>query len=140
MRKLRAEKEEDLKKLVSYLNFCHDGILKKIIFLKKRELNEEDGSLLYLFNDKEDFITCDIEIEMLLNSYENAKKDQVVLLQFKGVDNFSFSQNKNFDYSNIYELRVQKNKSSRSEFIFYSTQNKIESLKIECDQLICIEK
>lgn len=140
MRKLKVEKYEDIKKLVSYLNFCHDGILKKVGFFKKRELDEEDGALIYSFNDKEDFITCDIEIEMLLNSYENAKKDQVVLLQFKGVDNFSFSQNKDFDYSNIYELQVQKNKNSRPQFVFYSTQNKIESLKIECEQLICIER
>jgi hypothetical protein len=69
--------------------------------VKDRAFNE-DGNLVYPFGDMKDAVYCDIEVELLLNSYKGAKKDQVVVFDFKTTDCFTFKQTEGLDYSRGY--------------------------------------
>lgn len=135
MKKHQPKNTEEIKTLLTYLNSCHDGSIKKISFIKDRDINQ-DGDLSYPF---EDAIGGNIEIELILNNYEGAKKYQIVVLQFQNVRIFNFYQNTNFDYSDVYELKFNSDKGFLS-FNFYSTAKKIKSLIIICKQMVCIEK
>ena len=108
MKKHQPKNIEEIKSLLKYLNSCHDASMKRICFGKDRDINQ-DGDLDYPF---EDVINGDVEIELILNSYQGAKRDQRVLLQFK-------------------DVRI---------FNFYSTAKKVKSLSIICNQIVCIEK
>ncbi len=77
--------------LLQHLNACHDGSLRNIHFRKQRDVME-DGSLSYGFQTVADFVLCNVEAELLLNSYEGAKPDQIVLLEFKEVSEIMFAR------------------------------------------------
>ena len=125
--------------LLKYLNYCHDGCITRISFLKKREIDKETGSIIYPFDDLQEMIFCDIEIEVILNSYDEAKMDQCILLFFKHVSSFLFAQNTPYDYSDIYEVRLKKGSADSLEFSFYSTNQSMRSLSISCRHFICQE-
>lgn len=140
MRIRKTKNFSEVKALIQNLNFCHDSSLRKICFIKKRSVDKKDGSLIYPFDNIEELINCDIEMELILNSYLGAKKDQIIILSFKDVKSFKFMQNGKYDYSDIYELKAIANKYSNADFHFYSTKEKIESLIITCSEFICKEK
>ena len=126
---------KEIKALIGYLNSCHDGSIERISFIKKRG-TDKNGNLVYL---SEGFSDTDIAIELILNSYEGAKKNQIVILEFNNVKVFSFHQSASFDYSDINELKVESDKASLN-FIFISTIKEVKSLTISCSQIICIEE
>lgn len=130
---------KDSLSLLERLNFCHDAAIKKICFNKKRSFNEADGSLLYPFDDTADFIKCDIEIELLHNNYEGAKRTQVLNLSFVDTISFNFAQDNTHDYSDIYEAKCVDDKAGNMTFHFYSSEEKVESLTIKCSELVCKE-
>lgn len=126
---------KEIKVLLGYLNSCHDGSIKRISFIKKRGI-DKSGNLVYL---SEEFSETDIEIELILNSYQGAKRSQIVILEFNNVKVFSFHQDASFDYSDIRELKVETDKASLN-FTFISTIKEVNPLTISCSQIVCIEK
>ena len=123
--------------LFEKLNACHDASLQKLSFEKARELNQ-DGSLVYPFDDPKDFALCTVNVTLLLNSYKGAKPKQVVNLTFNEVYNLRFEQPADIDYSDVYEVQaVRTEKNLRVNF--YSTKAKILSLQLECREVICDE-
>jgi hypothetical protein len=146
MKTFKPKNTKEIINLISYLNFCHDGSLRKICFLKNREVDITNGSLIYPFENTKEFIDCDIEVELILNSYEGAKKDQIILFEFKNTKSFGFSQNEGFDYSDIYEVEFKSDNNANLNFIFYTHKppnapnEKIAFLSIVCKEIICIEK
>lgn len=107
------------------------------MFLKKRELDEHDGSLIYPFEDEKEFVNCDIEMELLLNSFQGAKKDQKVRFQFGNAKRFSFSQSTDFDYADIYDLDFEVRDAAQLEFSFFSTSAKIKAFSVTCEMFTC---
>jgi hypothetical protein len=124
---------------LKYFNLFHDASLTKIVFSKRRDIDEKDGSLVYPFEDTERIRFCDIKACFLHNNYDDARPRQVVELYFKDVRSFEFNQNDLFDYSDIYQIEcVSENDSLK--FTFYCTSDKIAALKIICDRFKCKEK
>lgn len=121
------------------LNHCHDGSLKRICFSKNRELNQKDGSLIYPFETFEDRVLCDVVVEVLLNSYPDAKKNQVIVLEFGSVVRLRFAQDGNYDYSDIYEVKIDRDEGFSLRTIFYATEAKIPVLELGCRTLVCRE-
>jgi len=139
MMKIHKPKSADeVKNTISYLYDCHDGSIRKICFIKEREV-EQNGSLVYPFADIRDFINCDVEMELLLNCYPTAKKDQIVLLKFIKTRSFTFMQTEEFDYSDIYELKFEGKKGTSLLFCFYATKKMFKALSLSCEKLICEE-
>lgn len=130
---------EEVNLLIKRLNVFHDASLVKIMFRKPRFLEKDDGSLVYPFDDPRKEVLCDIKAYFLHNSYEDAKRDQEVELDFQDVSEFQFSQDENFDYSDIYHLKCEGTPSSKLCFLFYSSIKQILSLKIVCSKIICKE-
>ena len=137
MKKITVKTSKEITDLLKSVNFCHDASLRNISFRKKREFNR-DGSLIYPFEDIKQAIKCDVTTELLLNSFKGAKKKQIVLFEFMDVDLFSFKQNKEFDYSDIYEVKFQELKDCGYNFVFYATQNKIDFLSLFCDKVTIV--
>ena len=130
---------EEVNLLIKRLNFFHDASLVKILFRKPRFLTEDDGSLVYPFDDSRKEIFCDIRAHFLHNSYDTAKRNQKVELDFQEVSEFRFSQDNNFDYSDIYHLKCESTTSPNLDFLFYSSTKQFLSLKISCSKVICKE-
>ena len=86
-----------------------------------------------------DATICNIHIEMILNSYTGAKKDQVVVLEFIGSEAFRFEQKNDYDYSDIYHIDFDQEKDGRFTFQFQATSNNIPTQVITCKELICKE-
>mgnify|MGYP001583848386 CR=1 FL=1 len=126
--------------ILNYLNRCHDGSIKTILFMKKREIDPKTGDLVYDAVNIKEMALCDIKIEMFLNSYEGAKKDQVVMFEFKRVKKFNFFQDVSIDYSDVYESTVANGVNSTLEFKFLSTGKKLPTLSISCEKLVLTEK
>ncbi len=124
--------------LLSRLCHCHDGSLKRISFVKDRAL-DEDGNLVYPFGDMKNAVYCDIEVELLLNSYEEAKKDQVVEFTFKKTDCFNFAQEKGIDYSDIQEVTCDGGQNSLLVFRFYAGEARTEVISLTCQKVSCKE-
>ena len=109
----------------------------------------ENGDLVYPYTKLEDLIKCDIEVELLLNSYNGALPKQVVVLHFEGVKSFHFFQEHTFDYSEIYEVTFCVLEVNKFEFIFHVRPGSIfhvrpgseliDTLKIVCTKMICKE-
>ena len=133
----KSENLVEIRSQILKLNFCHDASLRKISFYKIREVDEHNGSLIYPFDDLKEMMDCDIELELILNSYEGAKKDQIVILEFKDTTSFSFYQTPDFDYSDIYELEVTENQGL--QFSFYAIDKKIKTLSLTCGKFISKE-
>lgn len=139
MRVFEPKSYKEVNDLISYLASCHDGSIRKICFLKDRSLIENGGlSYPYDINDPSNCI-CSIEMELLLNCYAGAKKQQIVRLKFQKTKSFTFKQNENFDYSDIYELTCEKTESLALNFIFYASKDEIKPLSILCEKIICEE-
>ena len=141
----KPKSDVELKALLTHLNGCHDASLRRISFIKDRMLNE-DGDLVYQFTCEDAFINSDIEMEMLLNSYPTAKKQQVVIFKFIGTRIFAFVQDESFDYSDIFKVKGKIADDSKFNFIFYSSKlsksrqdDKVKSLELCCSQVICTE-
>jgi hypothetical protein len=130
---------QEVNLLIKHSNFFHDASLNKIVFIKARSLNKKDGSLVYPFDDPKKEILCDIKAHFLHNSYEAAKSNQKVVLEFQEVSEFQFGQNENFDYSDIYHLKCESTPNSKLSFLFYSSTKQVLSLKIVCTKVICKE-
>ncbi|MBI4846877.1 MAG: hypothetical protein HY810_10485 [Candidatus Omnitrophica bacterium] len=128
---------KEVKDLIKYFNYCHDGCIRTVCFRKKCDIDGL-GNLIFSFENTKDFLVCDIEMEMLLNSYSKAKKNQVIKLYFLETDVFQFFQKNNFDYSQIYQVSFNRN-NKKINFIFYSTDKEIKSLIIRCKELIIRE-
>lgn len=101
MKTHKADDEDSIRALLEYLNVCHDGSLRRISFVKDRELTE-DGNLIIFSSEMLVKGDCEIEAELLLNSYIGASPTQVVILNFQDVRSFRLYQDNNFDYSDIY--------------------------------------
>ena len=138
MRLFEPKTIEEINELLHYLCRCHDGSIKRISFLKDRELNE-NGNLVYPFLDIAEEANCNIEVELLLSTYPTAKKDQIVLLQFNVVRHFRFMQDPHFDYSDVYDLGFEPDDAHNLNFIFYSTKKRIKSLEVSCRTIVCKE-
>ena len=139
MKTVSCRNERNILELLRHLNFCHDASMRKICFSKDRQVDRKDGALVYPFGDIRDTIKCDIQVELILNSYEGAKTDQIVILEFKESTAFELMQTCDFDYSDIYELRFEQEKGPNFHFTFYATGNKVKVFSISCKQLICKE-
>ncbi len=129
---------EAMQELLIYLNFCHDGSLYKISFLKERSVDRDTGDLIYCVGDPKDAVNCDIHTELILNSYPSAKKDQRVELRFIKTKSFIFFQNQNLDFSDINELNFSK-QGDYFKFNFFNSKQKNPFLEIICEEVNCIE-
>jgi hypothetical protein len=138
----RAGDEASIRALLDYLNACHDGSLRRITFSKSRGYTN-DGDLFYPLEPPEDWqsapVPCDIEMELLLNSYRGTSTRQIVLLRFDGVRTFRFSQDSTYDYSDIYEVNLSPVKPGVVKLSFCGTAEKIETLTIVCSKVVCTE-
>ena len=138
MKTHKADDEDSIRALLEYLNVCHDGSLRRISFVKDRELTE-DGNLIIFSSEMLVKGDCEIEAELLLNSYIGASPTQVVILNFQDVRSFRFYQDNNFDYSDIYEVNFCRAGKYMFEFSFCTTQEKIEFLNIAFRKVVCRE-
>ena len=140
MRLTQVNRVEEASLLLVKLNHCHDGSLVRIAFTKPRDVNKENGSLTYPFTSMEDDVLCDVEAELILNSYEGAKTDQRVVFEFKGVTSFRFEQGQ-YDYSDIYEAKCQLGQEVRTPlmFTFYATKEKHITVILQCKEWCCKE-
>lgn len=139
MRIFEAGTPQQVATLIQHLNSCHDGSVRKLCFQKQRELDKISGALIYPFENEEDRALCDVEMELLLNSYSGAKKDQAILLEFKAVTRLTFSQNERQDYSEIYEVAATVRDDAAFDVSFCSGRDKHESLRLSCKRIVCKE-
>ena len=139
MKRYEADDEASIRAVLDHLNSCHDGSLRRICFIKEREWTDE-GNLVYPCSDPKGFAECDVEIELLLNSYVGAVPTQVVMLYFKEVRTLQFSQEDGVDYSDIHELIFCSLKDEMFQFSFHATPRKVKVLTLACRKLVCQEE
>ncbi len=139
MRKLQPRNNGEIKDLVSYLGGCHDASIKKISFVKDRHFTA-NGDLAWS-HDPADLSNakCTIVVELLLNSYTGAKKDQVVVLEFGEVMSFTFVQDADFDYSDVYEVSLEQLKDQQVRFVFFCTEKRVKAISGLCRAVVCKE-
>jgi len=142
MKRHEASDEASVRALLDYLNACHDGVVRRISFLKDRGYTDE-GNVFWpaespaAWNDS--MALCSIEMELLLDSYAAASPQQVVLLRFEDVRSFRFFQDA-FDYSFIYEVILNESGTGQVEFLFrIGWSEKAEALRIVCPRIVCVE-
>ena len=134
-----ADDENSIGALFDYLNVCHDGFIRRISFIKDREYCDEDGNITYPSEENGYNIICDIEMELLLNSYIGALPRQIVMLTFEKVMSFRFFQESSFDYSEIYEATFNRSSNGTFEFSFYESAKRNTMLTLNCSKVICKE-
>lgn len=139
MKITRVKTSDQALNLMRNLNYCHDASVRKICFMKKRELDRKTGSLIYPFDRLQDRTLCDVHVEMLLNSYLGAKRDQTVLFKFVGVSKLALRQGQQQDYSDVYEVGIRTSQAGVLEVSFYSTEKKVRLLSLSCLQFVCRE-
>ncbi len=139
MKITKANNVKQAEALLQYLNACHDGSIISFCVKKQREVDKQDGSLIYPDIDPADFVLCEIEMELILNSYEGAKTDQIVQLQFEQVREFTLKQDKMHDFSELYEVAVQDGNASTIRVIFYATEDRISAVDLFCESIVCKE-
>ncbi len=142
MKTHEASDEASIRALLAYLNVCHDGVVRRISFLKDVAYTDE-GDVSWPAQSppawKNGMVPCSIEMELLLNSYAAASLRQVVLLRFGDVRSFRFFQDA-FDYSFIYEVVLNKAGAGEFEFLFrMGWSEKAEALRIVCPRIVCVE-
>ncbi len=130
--------ETSIKATLEYLNVFHDGIIRRISFIKDVDYDKE-GNVCHLCEGEQDEIFCNIEMELLLNSFEGASPKQIVALHFEDVQSFRFFQKKTFDYCDIYEVAFNKLSQNEFEFVFRirPKQKLTDVLRIVCQKIIC---
>ncbi len=133
-----ADDENSIRALLDYLNVCHDGFIRRISFIKDREYWDEDGGIAYPSDENGYNIICDIEMDLLLNSYIGASRLQVVLLIFEKVMHFRFFQENSFDYSEIYEVTFNRVSNGTFDFSFCEPSKNM-MLTLNCSKVICKE-
>lgn len=139
MNKVRAQTvPQAVEMLQHYLNF-HDAAISKISFTKERELDAADGSLRM----SPELAECNVVMGLLHNSYKGAKKDQMIVLEFKGVTAIEFSQRPDEDYSDILKVDARE-KDGRIEVAFTSTfasanDRAYRSITLLCKEIVCKE-
>ena len=143
MKRHEAADEASIRALLDYLNVCHDGVVRRISFLKDRAYTDE-GDVVWPAESpaawKDSMARCSIEMELLLNSYAAASPRQVVLLRFEDVRSFRFFQENTFDYSFIYEVVLNESGAGEFEFVFrMGWSEKAEALRIVCSRVVCEE-
>lgn len=134
----KVNNKTSIRALLDHLNVCHDGSIRRISFLKDREL-DKDGNLVYPFAAVENGVKCKIEVELLLNSYVGASPKQIVVFNFEEVRSFRFFQKNTFDYSDILEVNFSCGGTDTFEFSFYATSKKIRVLTLVCSKVVCRE-
>ena len=139
MKITEAGTKEQLRALLKYLNHCHDASMRKVCFKKQRAVDKRNGSLIYPFEKIKDVVLCDVEVELLLNSYRGAKKDQIVVLEFEAVKKLAFCQDEQHDYSDVHEVGIRAT-GTEMDVTFFSTKKKLSSLQLSCKRLICKEQ
>ncbi len=143
MKQREAADEASIRALLDYLNVCHDGVVRRISFLKDVAYTNE-GDVSWPARSpaawKNGMVPCSIEMELLLNSYAAASPRQVVLLRFEDVRSFRFFQEDTIDYSFIYEALLNKSGADGFEFLFrVGWAEKAEALRIVCARVVCVE-
>lgn len=133
-----ADDENSIRALLDYLNVCHDGFIRRISFIKDRKYWDEDGGIAYPSDENGYNIICDIEMDLLLNSYIGASRLQIVLLIFEKVMSFRFFQENSFDYSEIYEVTFKPTSNGTFDFSFYEPSKNM-MLTLNCSKIICKE-
>ena len=143
MKRHEASDEASIRALLDYLNVCHDGYMRRISFLKDRKWGDHGGVAYPEVEKITDLysIVCDIEVELLLDSYVNALPNQVVILCYKEARSFRFFQDRTFDYSEILEVIFHKSGANEFEFVFRTGPElePIDILCITCPKIICTE-
>ena len=141
MKRREATDEASIRALLDYLNVCHDGVVRRISFLKDVAYTDE-GDVFWPAQSeaaKDGMAACSIEMELLLNSYAGASPRQVVLLRFEGVRSFRFFQDA-FDYSFIEQVVLNESGAGEFEFLFrMGWSEKAEALRIVCPRIVCVE-
>lgn len=143
MRMREACDSISIRALLDYLNVCHDGVIRRVSFIKDRSYSVE-GDVSYPCMEAEAWeigsLRCDVEMEMLLNSYLGASLTQVVLLYFEGVRTFRFVQEAR-DYAEILEVDFNQVAERVFEFVFRAGGEKepIDVLTLVCENMLCVE-
>ena len=127
------------RRLVKRLNACHDGSLRTVCIRRQRNIDRRSGSLIYPFRDPTDFVLCDIDMELILNSYAGAKKDQIVRLRFERVRRFTLRQDQQHDSSELYEVVTTGDGSRWIRVIFYATKDRVAAAELSCETIVCEE-
>ena len=65
MKKREIRNSEEAIKLLNYLNNCHDASMRNISFGKERDVDKNDGSLIYPFENASESIDCTVNIELI---------------------------------------------------------------------------
>jgi len=138
MKSFEVSDESSIRALLDRLNVCHDGWVRRICFIKDREY-EEDGNISFPSEEDGGQVNCDIEMELLLNSYTGALPRQMVVLSFKEVRFFRFFQESSFDYSEIYEVTFHQASDGTFEFSFCESAKKNIMLTLNCSKVTCKE-
>jgi hypothetical protein len=142
MKRHEAGDEASVRALLDYLNVCHDGVVRRISFLKDVAYTEE-GDVSWPAPSEAGqglMAPCSIEMELLLNSYATAAPKQIVLLRFEAVRSFRFFQENTLDYSFIYEVVLNESGAGEFEFLFrVGWAEKVEALRIVCPRIVCME-
>lgn len=124
--------------LLAYLNQCHDAVIRKILISKDRTY-DETGDISFPCDDIPDlFVRCEVEIEMLLNSYQGSKIDQVVVFRCVGVRDFFVLQH-GIDFAEIYEASVGAGEGEMLHVVFCASSAKAEVISIDCERIECCE-
>lgn len=138
MKSFEAKDEASIRILLNHLNSCHDGWTRRISFMKDREYGE-DNNVFYPNEEMGSEVRCDIEIELLLDSYVGALPRQMVTLTFHGVHVFRFLQDDSFDYSEIYEVILDRAEEGEFEFSFRAVSKRAIFLTLSCSKVTCRE-
>jgi len=145
MRIHEAADENSIRGLLDHFDACHDGVIRRISFIKNRTYSDE-GNVCWpaeLGRRGFDTIKCDIEMEVLLNSYVGASPKQVVIIRFEDVQSFRFFQDHNFDYSAIFEVILHQVTEQAFEFAFrlgmMTTTEPIDALTVVSRKIVCTE-
>ncbi len=137
MKITKLKNSKQLLSLMRDLNYCYDASMRKIYFTKERSISQKDGSLIYPFERWEDRVVCSVHVELLLNSYTGAKKNQIVTLDFEGVRSLVLHQSAQQDFSDVYDVKVRMIDTARAQVVFRSTVKKLPLLKLSCERVRC---
>ena len=96
--------------------------------------------MIYPFEDVAQIIFCDVHLELLHNSYTGADINQLVYVEFIDTNNLTFSQNEQYDYSEIYQVDG-KCEDTKFTIDFFSRNKgeKIKFLTLICKKIIIKE-
>ena len=136
MKEHHPSNANDIAETIKYFNSFHDGVIKSISFQKDRNVLTEDGGVV--FPGSEEDLNTTVVIEMILNSYENAKNDQTIQLILEDAKHFNFNQS-NFDCSAIYEVSFEEKKDSLKTLVFKAEYENVEFLTITFENMKIIE-